>query len=255
MSSLALPGAGYDSIGSNYAQFRRADPRIATQIRAALGDAQTALNVGAGTGSYEPSDRTVVAVEPSRLMISQRPQNAAPAIQGVAEALPFPSQSFDAAMATLTLHHWSDKPRGVRELQRVAPRIVIMMSFELELLPPFWLIDDYLPEITHLDYGPRLSPDDIATIINATSIEIVPVPHDCHDGFLCAYWRRPDRYLDPGVIASISATARLDHDVLKRGLARLAADLRNGQWSSRHRDLLERTQMDYGYRLIIADHS
>lgn len=95
----------YDRIGTSYGRFRQPDPRIAAQIGAALGSARTIIDVGAGTGSYEPAGRRVIAVEPSEVMLAQRPADAAPAVRAVAEALPFPDHSFDAALAILTVHH------------------------------------------------------------------------------------------------------------------------------------------------------
>jgi SAM-dependent methyltransferase len=242
----------YDSIGRVYARHRAADPRIGQQITRALGGAHSVLNVGAGAGAYEPSERRVVAVEPSTVMIAQRSPRAAPVVQGVAEALPFPDQSFDAALATFTVHHWKDSSRGLREMSRVAPRQVIL-TFDQgdEWLEDFWLTRDYLPQ-AHFRGALFSGLSEVLTEIEAPSIEVVPVPFDCRDGFFCAYWRRPHSYLDPDVRASISALALLDDEVLAPGLARLEADLRSGAWHERNHTLLELDTCDFGYRLVVT---
>jgi SAM-dependent methyltransferase len=242
----------YDEIGRSYVRHRRADPRIARQINAALGDASRIVDVGAGAGSYEPPDRYVVAVDPSPVMIAQRSPSAGPVVLGVAEALPFPAGTFDATLAILSLHHWSDKARGLAELRRVARRQVVL-CFDSAMEQSFWLVEEYLPEIAALDYGPDLSPEQVADALGADRIEVVPVPWDCQDGFLCAYWRRPDAYLDPSVRACISGIARLDPAVTRRGIERLRDDIRTGRWAARHADLVEQSEMDLGYRLVIAD--
>jgi SAM-dependent methyltransferase len=244
--------AAYDEIGTVYARHRQPDPRIAAQIRAALGDARTVVNVGAGTGSYEFDDLDFVAVELSDVMLKQRAPGSAPAVQATAVQLPFPSMSFDAALASLTVHHWPDKVAGLREMCRVAERRVVF-GFEVGLEQDYWLGREYLPEVTDLDYGTNLTPEQIAEAIGADRIEVVPVPHDCQDGFFCAYWRRPERYLDPTVRACISCLARLDDAVVERGMARLRDDLASGAWEERHADLLDNEELDLGYRLIIAD--
>jgi SAM-dependent methyltransferase len=248
---VSCTGERYDDIGRSYARHRRPDPRIARQINDALGDADRVVDVGAGTGSYEPSNRRVVAVDPSPVMIAQRSTGAGPVVRGVAEDLPFPAGSFDAALAILSLHHWSDKARGLAQLRRVAKRRVVL-CFDAALEHTFWLVRDYLPEIAALDYGPDLSPEQVADALDADRVDVVPVPWDCRDGFLCAYWRRPDAYLDASVRSCISGLARLDPSVARRGIDRLRTDLRTGRWATRHANLLERSDMDLGYRLVIA---
>lgn len=245
-------GALYDDLGRTYLRHRRADPAIAARLRRALDDARTVLNVGAGTGSYEPPDLEVVAAEPSAVMVAQRPPGAAPAVLAVAEALPFREQSFDAAMVVLSLHHWRDKAGGLAELRRVARRRVVL-TFDVALEHEFWLVRDYLPEIARLDHDPWVHPERVAETVGAARIEPVPVPHDCLDGFLCAYWRRPRAYLDPMVRACISSIARLPQDVVERGVGRLAADLSSGRWEGRNADLLARAEMDWGYRLVVGE--
>jgi SAM-dependent methyltransferase len=242
----------YDTIGRVYARHRSADPRIMGQIERALGDAHSVVNVGAGAGSYEPADRRVTAVEPSNVMLAQRRPDAAPVVRAIAEALPFPNDSFDAALATFTVHHWSDPARGLRELQRVARRHVIL-TFDQgdEWLDDFWLTRDYLPK-AHFRGELFSALSQVLTEIEPARVEVVPVPFDCRDGFFCAYWRRPHAYLDPDVRASISALALLDDAVLEPGLRKLAADLRSGAWHERNRALLELDAYDFGYRLVVT---
>src|SRR5580704_8329399 len=138
------PRVDYDLHGRTYAHNRRSDPRIAARILAALGDAKTVVNVGAGTGSYEPSDRWVLAVEPSATMRAQRPPGAAPVIAARAEALPFDDGAVDAAMACVTIHHWEPPDAGLAELRRVARGPVVVFTFELDALPAWQ--HDYLAE-------------------------------------------------------------------------------------------------------------
>lgn len=241
----------YDDIGRTYARTRATDPRIAAAIWEALGDARTVVNVGAGTGSYEPPDRDVTAVEPSAVMIAQRPPDAAPAVQATAEDLPFEDGSFDAAMAILTLHHWTDWRRGFQELHRVAARVVVL-SWDPTFAGRLWISGDYFPELIDEDVRQFPSLADQAGELRATQVTAVPVPHDCRDGFFGAHWRRPEAYLDPEVRAGISTLARRSPEELAPGLARLDEDLRTGTWHERHADLLERDQLDLGYRLLVA---
>lgn len=242
----------YDRIGRQYSTTRRADPRIAEAIVAALGDARTVVNVGAGTGSYEPDDRLVIAVEPSARMIAQRPAGGAPVVQASSEALPFVDDGFDAALAVLTLHHWSDWRAGLQELKRVAKRVVIF-TFEPGDVGRFWLTAQYFPEITELDRQRAPSIADIAAVIGDCSVRRVFVPHDCSDGFLAAYWRRPEAYLESSVRASISGLAMLDPLVVERGIARLRSDLESGDWDRRNGHLKALEALDICYRLLIAE--
>ncbi len=243
----------YDRIGSGYAATRRPDPRIAAAIAGALGDARTVVNVGAGAGAYEPDDRSVVAVEPSRTMIAQRPPLAAPCVQGIAEQLPFRDGGLDASLAVLTIHHWADQAAGLRELRRVACRRVVLLTWVPDGFSDFWLTTEYLPEIIELD-RPRFPPvAALAGSLCASRAIPVPVPHDCQDGFLGAFWRRPEAYLDPDVRNGISAFAQIEPEAARRGLARLADDLQSGRWEARHGALRGRDSLDVGYRLVVAE--
>ena len=241
-------GELYDVIGVDYRRLRRPDPRIAARIAAALGPARSVVNVGAGAGSYEPRDRRVLAVEPARTMIRQRPTDAAPVIQGSATALPLRDRSVDAALAVLTLHHWPDRAAGVRELTRVARERVVILTWDPDG-PGFWLID-YLPEIAVIDRQILPPLDWYAHLLGDLEVSAVPIPHDCSDGFLGAYWRRPEVYLDADARRAISTFARLSGPEM--GLARLRADLHSGEWARRYGDLLQRDSLDLGYRLLVA---
>jgi SAM-dependent methyltransferase len=243
----------YDRIGRRYATTRRSDPRIAAAIRTAVGDAHTVANVGAGAGAYEPQDLRVIAIEPSRTMIDQRPARTAPCVQGVAEQLPLRDGSVDASLAVLTMHHWTNQAAGLRELRRVARRRVVLLTWCPNAPAPFWLTTEYLPEIIEMDRPrfPRLAV--LEQSLGAARAIPVPIPHDCQDGFLAAFWRRPEAYLDAGVRDAISAFALLDAAVVARGIGRLADDLRSGRWDERHAGLREQESVDLGYRLVVAE--
>ena len=238
----------YDSIGHGYARARVPDPRIAQRIVAALGDAKTVINVGAGTGSYEPRDRPVVALEPSRVMLAQRRLDSPPSVCGMAEALPFASGAFDAAIAVLTLHHWRDLAGGIAELARVAGRTVVF-TFDTATYP--WIATDYLPEmISQVDFNvPGI--DELATMLDAI-VEPVPIPRDCTDGFTGAYWSRPEAYLDPEVRAGMSAMQTMDQSLVASRMDRLATDLASGAWDHRYAHLRSLTEFDVGYRLLVS---
>jgi len=241
----------YDTIGATYTLTRRTDPRIAAQIWSALGDAQTVLNVGAGTGSYEPTDRHVLSVEPSSLMRSQRPPGAAPCVAGSAESLPFDDQSFDAAMAVCTVHHWEDPIAGLQEMRRVARRVVVFL-FDTSDPSQFWLTRDYLPEFAALRSVRILaSLPDLAGAIGART-EPVPIPWDCADGFFEAYWRRPTAYLDDDVRRGVSVWASVGEDAEQRAVHDLGADLASGRWAERNHELLDLDAAELGARLLVA---
>ena len=240
----------YDTIGKTYAEYRRADPRIAAQIIAALAEAKTIVNVGAGPGSYEPKDRNVVAVEPSQIMIRQRARDAAPVVRASAMQLPFQDGAFDAALAIFTVHHWPDQQRGLKEMSRVAARSVIL-TWDQAHASTMWLMRDYFPAIGH--QGRTICPplDTYRRIFGRVRIVPLPIPHDCIDGFLLAYWRRPEAYFDAGVRSAISAFADLPE--LDRGLTRLRRDLSDGSWVARNGALLKLAEFDLGYRLVVAE--
>ncbi len=244
-------GQLYDTIGATYTVTRRTEPRIAARIWAALGDARTVLNVGAGTGSYEPADRQVLAVEPAALMRSQRLPDAAPCLAGSAETLPFDDQSFDAAMAVCTIHHWQDPIGGLREMRRVARRVVVFL-FDTSDPDQFWLTRDYLPEFADLR-GRRIlaAPTELTGAIGAR-MEPVPIPWDCADGFFEAYWRRPEAYLDEQVRRGISVWDAVGADAEQRAVDSLRADLASGRWVERNRDLVALDEADLGARLLIT---
>ena len=245
MSSAPL----YDTIGATYSVTRRTEPRIAAQVWAALGDARTVLNVGAGTGSYEPPGLDVTAVEPSAVMRAQRPAGAAPCVAATAENLPFDDQSFDAAMAFATIDHWQDPIAGLREMRRVARRVVV---FTKDFSDPdlFWLNRDYLPESADLLTG-RPSLTDLAREIGARA-EPVLIPWDCADGFYEAYWRRPAAYLDIHVRRGMSIWARVGPDAEQRAVRSLGDDLASGRWAERNRALVDLDAAELGERLLIA---
>jgi SAM-dependent methyltransferase len=239
----------YDAIGRDYRRYRRPDPRVAAAITRGLGGAATVVNVGAGAGSYEPPDRRVVAVEPSATMIAQRPAGAARAVQASATDLPFRDGSFAAALAVLTVHHWPDRRRGLAELARVARERVVLLTWD-PATAGFWLVDEYFPQVWALDRPLFPTLDELRQALGPLEAEPVPVPHDCADGFLGAYWRRPAAYLDPGVRGAISTFAKLTD--VEGGVARLRADLDDGTWQRRHHELLGRDALDLGYRLVVA---
>jgi len=239
----------YDTIGATYTVTRRTEPRIAARISAALGDARTVLNVGAGTGSYEPPDCHVLAVEPSALMRSQRLPDAAPCLAGSAENLPFDDQSFDAAMAFSTIHHWQDPVAGLREMRRVARRVVAF-TYDASEAGRFWLNRDYLPEFAGL-WAARPPLTELARSVGAR-LEPVLVPWDCADGFYHAYWRRPEAYLDEDVRRGMSGWARVGPDAGQRAVRALRDDLASGRWAERNRDLAGLNAADFGDRLLIA---
>jgi SAM-dependent methyltransferase len=241
----------YDRIGRQYTANRRADPRWETLVAEQIGDARRIVNVGAGTGSYEPPGREVVAIEPSGVMLAQRAPGAAPAARAVAADLPVAAGWADVVMAILTVHHWSDWERGLAELCRVAPRRVVF-AIDFEVHSKFWLLQEYLPEV--LEHTLQCAPDAgvIAESIGATTSIDMPVYRDLQDGVLGAYWCRPEQYLDHRVRANNSGTALAHPETTALGIARLEADLANGAWHERHADLLERESIDMGYRLLVA---
>jgi len=253
-SSVSNIQARYDVIGTEYAATRREDPRIAAMIHAALGDARTVVNVGAGTGSYEPRDRDVIAVEPSEVMIAQRDPSLAPAIQSAAYPLPLEDQSVDAAMAILTIHHWDDdQERGVREMRRVARGPVVILTYDAEASARMWVID-YLPEVAELDRRIFPTPETFARWLGApVDVQVVPIARDTQDWMLGSFWAHPERVLDPQARNATSGFARMAPDVVERVVAAVERDLRDGTWDARHGHLRELDEYDAGLRLVVAD--
>jgi DNA-binding transcriptional MerR regulator len=252
-SQLKMVGAQlYEAIGSAYPATRHTDPRIAARIWDALGDAQTVLNVGAGPGSYEPPDRDVTAVEPSAVMRAQRPTGAARCVDASAESLPFEDQSFDAAMAVSTVHHWRDPIAGLREMRRVARRVVVFThdASDRGWRHRFWLSRDYLPEVAGLVAG-RPSVDQLTRAIRA-SMEPVLIPWDCADGFFEAYWRRPEAYLDDPVRRAMSVWTRVGPDAEQRAVDSLREDLSSGRWAELKSELVALDAAELGLRLLVA---
>lgn len=242
----------YERNGWGYSARRRPDPRIAALIHRALGDARTVLNVGAGAGSYEPDDRYVVAVEPSAAMRAQRPPDRVPAIDATAERLPFDDDSFDAAMATVTIHQWSDPDIGLREMRRVSRGVVVILTFDAPALEDFWL-RDYWPEVIAVEQQrfPAIS-HIVRTLGGNSEVISVPIPRDCTDGFGEAYYARPEALLDADVRAATSGWMLADADAVRRGVDKLAADLSSGAWDERYGELRHQPERIGAVRLIIA---
>jgi SAM-dependent methyltransferase len=240
----------YDAIGRSYSTRRRADPRLAARLEALIGCHGTVLNVGAGTGSYEPIRSGVVAVEPSTVMLSQRSAYAAPAVKAIAEALPFQDQAFDVVLAILTVHHWQNQRRGLEECARVARDRVVILTWD-PAADGFWLIRDYFPEILAIDRRIFPSMKLLRGVFGRIDVQPLAIPCDCVDGFLGAYWQRPEAYLDEEVRAAISAFSRLAN--IDPQLQRLERDLASGNWEQRNAELRDCPELDVGYRLVVAE--
>jgi SAM-dependent methyltransferase len=244
----------YERIGHGYVVTRREDPRLARRIHAALGDARTVLNVGAGTGSYEPRDRHVIAVEPSDVMAAQRPPGLAPAIQASAGHIPLRDQSVDAAMAILTVHHWdAEQERGVRELRRLARGPVVILTFDPGVSNRMWLMSDYLPEVAELDRRIFPATSTLADWVGGSArIETLPIPRVARDWMLGAFWAHPERVLDPQARAATSGFARMDEAVVQRVVGAVRRDLESGAWDRRHGHLRDLAEHDVGLRLVVS---
>lgn len=245
----------YDQHGAGYATVRRPDPRIARQVHTALGESLTVLNVGAGTGSYEPSDRYVLAVEPSATMRSQRPAGAAPAVDATAEHLPFDDDTFDAAMATMTIHQWTDVSRGLREMRRVARGPVVVLTLDAAALDQFWLTD-YIPEVVPVERARFPTLEQVTDLLAPEStevrVDVVPVPRDCTDGFGEAFYARPEAFLQPEVRAFTSGLVLTDPAAVQRGLDRLQQDLASGAWDRRYGALRTQPERHGALGLVTA---
>jgi SAM-dependent methyltransferase len=247
---------GYDDFGGGYSTRRVTDPRIAMRISTALDDARTVLNVGAGAGSYEPADRVVIAVEPSAVMAAQRPQGTPPAVLASAEKLPFVDDAFDGSMAILTLHHWADPRLGLVEMRRVTRTRAVILTFEPELTSNYWLFADYIPFVADAERRQVPSTRLVSEWLGGeVTVEAVPIPHDCRDGFLLSFWRRPEALLDPAARAATSAFATMAPDLESEVIEALERDLGTGRWDERYGYLRELEEFDVGLRLITADWS
>lgn len=248
---MGTTASTYDRIGIGYRAIRGTDPVLAARIWAALGDARTVLNVGAGTGSYEPADRWVLAVEPSAVMIAQRSPDAAPVIQATAEDLPLADQTVDAAMAILTLHHWPNLEAGLRELTRVARHTIVIVTVDVSMIAQQWVVRDYLPELLNQHAGfPTI--ERLCELLGNARSEVLPVPRDCQDGFMAAWWARPEALLDPAIRAATSTWRDLPQPIVDRALQRLRDDLDSGEWMRRYGAILSQEELDVGLRLVIA---
>jgi len=242
----------YESKGHGYTQHRRTDPRIAAQVHAALGPAGPVVNVGAGAGSYEPTDRNVVAVEPSAVMRSQRPPETGPSVAAVAEALPFPDGVFAAALATVTIHHWVDPLAGLMEMRRVATGPVVALTFDGDRLDRFWLAD-YVPELIAAERR-RMPPISLFAEAWGADTESRPVPiaADCTDGFTEAYFARPEAFLDDAVRGAQSCWGFIPPEVEERFVAQLSADVVSGSWDDRYASWREASAFEGALRLVVG---
>lgn len=243
----------YDQIGVGYSRSRRADPRVAAQIDAALGGARTVLNVGAGTGSYEPMTREVTAVEPSSEMIAQRPVGAAPVVQESAEKLPFPDDHFDAAMAVLTVHHWADADAGLREMQRVARQRILVVAFDPSALHELWIARDYFPEMLRLNRRSSGSGRELSAALGGANLTPILVPRDCSDLFFAALWARPEMLFEDEVVRPMWVWQNISEKARQEGRKRLAADLQSGLWERHYGHLRELGELDVGLQMVVAE--
>lgn len=245
---MSIPA--YDRIGLNYSEFRRADPRVEAHIRLALGDARSVVNVGAGTGSYEPTDREVIAVEPSPVMIAQRAAGAAPVLEGRAEALPLDDESVDAAMGVFTIHHWSDLGAGLAEMRRVARKRIVLLTIDAAKNAEIWTLAEYFPEAMRAEEEKMPSMHALEVELPRAKIEAVPMPSRCRDEFTSALWDRPELFLEPSVLRASSLWHSLPPAAIERGQQRLGEDLESGRWDEKHGHLRTLPELDIGLRLV-----
>ncbi len=246
--------ARYDRIGRGYAAHRREDPELRRRIHLALGEARSVVNVGAGSGSYEPLDRHVTAIEPSDVMAAQRPPERPPAIRADAGALPLRDDSVDAAMTVLSLHHWDDRrQRGVREMRRVARGNVVIVTYDPRVSGAMWLMADYLPEVAELDHAIFPPPEEIAGWLGGARIETLPVPADSPDRMLGAFWAHPEWVLDEAIRNATSGFARQPDEVVRRVVDAVRRDLDDGTWEARYGHLRQLSELDVGLRLIVDE--
>jgi SAM-dependent methyltransferase len=242
----------YDTNGAGYTVHRQPDPRVAAYVHAALGPAQRIINVGAGAGSYEPLNREVTAVEPSAVMRAQRPPHLATAIDAVAQSLPFADNSFDAAMAMVTIHQWTDRDEGLREMRRVSRGPVVILTADGEALGKYWLAH-YAPELLAVEAARFPTIDHVCEVLGGTStVTSIPIPIDCVDGFGEAYYARPEAFLDPDVRGSQSGWGFIDEATASRAVEALRSDLESGEWDRRFGAFRTQPEYDGSLRLITA---
>jgi SAM-dependent methyltransferase len=242
--------ADYGKIGTSYADYRRPEARIGAFIVQALAGARTVVNIGAGTGSYESQAFEITAVEPSATMRAQRPAHLSPAIDAVAEALPFPDDAFDAAMTTYSVHQWSDLKAGLREMRRVARGPVVVLGGDPDRVCDYWL-HDYAPRMMEIEAARYPSIREIAATLGGTvEVTQVPVPFDCTDGFIEAYYGRPERLLDPEARKACSAWSFVDEQLAAQYVEALREAIESGAWDARYGHLRE--QPDYEGSLVLV---
>lgn len=244
--------ADYGVIGVGYAQYRRPEPAFTIAIRAELGNARTLVNVGAGAGSYEPTDLDVTAVEPSATMRAQRPTGLVSAVDASAEDLPFGNGTFDAALASFTVHQWRDLRAGLHEVRRVTRGPVVILTCDPAALERSW-INDYAPEVIATEASRYPSIDALREGLAGTvSVESVPIPLGCVDGFSEAYYGRPEALLDPGARRANSAWSFVGPDVEARFARTLRSDLESGAWDARYGVLRSQPTFDGSLRLVVG---
>ena len=245
-----MSSPAYDRIGIGYTGFRRPDPRIEVRIWAALGDARSVVNVGAGSGSYEPHDREVIAVEPSPVMIAQRPPGAASVLEGAAEALPLEDESVDAAMGIFTIHHWDDLGAGLAEMRRVARKRIVLVTIDAEKNAEIWTLAEYFPAAMRAEEEKMPLMRELEALLPGAEVEAVPMPSRCKDEFTSALWDRPEMFLDPAVLRASSLWHTLPTEEIEAGQARLRTDLESGAWDERHGHLRTLPELDIGLRIV-----
>lgn len=254
MTVSITPTPQYDSIGHGYSVRRKEDPLIAKVIENAIGSAKSVINIGAGSGSYVPNDRYVVSIEPSQIIIHQRPLDSFPAVRAYADALPFHDKVFDAAMTVLSVHHWDPNQReGIQEMKRVARNRVVVITIDPRLSGKMWLMADYMPEVAELDNRIFPFPETISGWLECeTKIDIIPVSRHTQDWFLLSFWAHPERILDKEARASTSGFARQTSEVVERVVSAVSSDLKSGEWDRRNGHLRNLSECDVGLRLITA---
>ncbi len=245
--------AAIDTFAEKYPNNRQTEPSIMRAIMEALGEANSVVNVGAGTGSYEPSDVWVIAIDPSLAMISRRPSGSARAVVGLAEALPFAAKVFDAALAFMTIHHWKDWKQGLREMRRVATSRVLVLTWDQWATEQWWAPDRYWEGLKRVDRSRVVEANDVVNVLGRAEVFKLPIPHDCRDGFDLAYWRRPEELLKDDVLDSMSIFRDLEPQEREAGKHRLAQELADGTWMKLYGHLMQLSELDLGLQLVVVD--